>query len=380
MEHLHLIREILMGLGALIAVALLISVLFTLFYLKFNEQISDENRLLLQSLSVTISSVCLLCAIKQFVPFLTEHPLPISLRHLTAGNILQLYLPIHIYTLQRSCGYFSKIRDVIFLSGGVLLLNIILVIVSFVIEVERLIFIQYFIQILLISCITYQYYTLNSAFKDAFKASNGNSFYLKGDIFLYVISSTITIILALALFANIISYRIEAMKVILGLINIVLLIKVLYYSSSEKYTPLKKEYLRSPSTLSSNNLFENKSDDDLKNRLLQYFQTEKPYLNPKLTITEVALYLYSNKTYLSRLINDHYNNNFSQFVNFYRIDYAKNLFLKDNHLSITQLCDLSGFGSMATFTMAFRLYVANSPAEWCKEQKIKAKNDIQEED
>ena len=86
------------------------------------------------------------------------------------------------------------------------------------------------------------------------------------------------------------------MKVILGLINIVLLIKVLYYSSSEKYTPLKKEYLRSPSTLSSNNLFENKSDDDLKNRLLQYFQTEKPYLNPKLTITEVALYLYSNKT------------------------------------------------------------------------------------
>ena len=120
--------------------------------------------------------------------------------------------------------------------------------------------------------------------------------------------------------------------------------------------------------------------DDFRFDTGNYFETEKPYLNPRLTITEVALYLYSNKTYLSRLINDHYNNNFSQFVNYYRIQVAKELFLKDNRMTIHQLCDLSGFGSMATFTMAFRLNVGNSPAEWCKEQKIKRQNDNQEEE
>ncbi|MEA5004806.1 MAG: helix-turn-helix domain-containing protein [Rikenellaceae bacterium] len=110
--------------------------------------------------------------------------------------------------------------------------------------------------------------------------------------------------------------------------------------------------------------------DDLYERLITYFDQKKPYLRQNLKIKEVALYLYSNKTYLSRIINDKHNLNFNQFVNYYRIEEVKRLFMEDSSLNIQELCTRSGFGSMATFSIAFRYYLGNTPADWCKEQKL----------
>jgi AraC-like DNA-binding protein len=114
--------------------------------------------------------------------------------------------------------------------------------------------------------------------------------------------------------------------------------------------------------------------DDLYERLLKYFDKEKPYLKADLKIREVALYLYSNKTYLSRIINDKNNLNFNQFVNYYRIEEVKQLFKENNKLNIQELCYMSGFGSMATFSIAFRYHLGYTPADWCKEQKLKLFN------
>jgi len=115
--------------------------------------------------------------------------------------------------------------------------------------------------------------------------------------------------------------------------------------------------------------------DDLYDRLIVYFEQKKPYLRQDLKIREVALYLYSNKTYLSRIINDKHNQNFNQFVNYYRIEEVKRLFLENKELNIQELCVRSGFGSMATFSIAFRYYLGNTPADWCKEQKLKLGHD-----
>ncbi len=119
------------------------------------------------------------------------------------------------------------------------------------------------------------------------------------------------------------------------------------------------------------NIIESRKIEDLKERLLSYFEKEKPYLKADLTIHEVSLYLYSNKTYLSRVINEQFNSNFNQFVNYYRVEEAKRLYKSNTNLSVHQICDMAGFGSMATFCIAFRYYVGNSPAEWCKEQRIR---------
>ena len=74
------------------------------------------------------------------------------------------------------------------------------------------------------------------------------------------------------------------------------------------------------------------------------------------------------------MINENFDSNFSQFVNQHRVEEAKRLFADDTKLSIQQLCDLSGFGSTATFTMAFRIFTGKTPADWCREYKIKSKN------
>ena len=128
-------------------------------------------------------------------------------------------------------------------------------------------------------------------------------------------------------------------------------------------------------SLNDKRLYEEKKSQELRERLVDYFENEKPYLKHNLSIKEVALHLYSNKTYLSRVINDNFNNNFNQFVNYYRVEEAKRLFGNNEELTIQKLCRLSGFGSMATFTIAFRFFLGKSPADWCKEQKIRNFNE-----
>lgn len=379
MEQLQIINEIFLGLKLLIFISIPIVILYLLFYLKHNQNINEENKILLKSLIVSISYIFLLCFIKQLA---FKHGLltfPNDLIFISAGTILLLYLPIQIYTLQRCNGYFSTLKDVILVTSSLFLLNILIIIALLFIGVDKLALLQYFMQISIILLIIYQCYALRSAYKDIFSSYNENSFSLKVDLFFFAISSSIALLLTLSLFIQVKLYRIEAMLFILGITNIALLIKVIYYSTHENIPTLKRNKLKAPLSLSEDHFFNKKKDDDLKYRLLTYFETEKPYLNPKLKINEVALYLYSNKTYLSRLINDHFNNNFSQFVNFYRINLAKDLFYKDNTMTIQQLCYESGFGSMATFTMAFRLNVGKSPAEWCKEEKIKEQNEYHKE-
>ncbi len=112
-------------------------------------------------------------------------------------------------------------------------------------------------------------------------------------------------------------------------------------------------------------LEENKAND-LKERLVRYFEDEKPYLNKNLSINEVSLYLYTNKTYLSKIINDDLGQNFNQFVNSFRIEEVQKLFNANRDLSIHELRKLSGFGCMASFTIAFRVFLGSSPADWCK--------------
>ncbi len=104
----------------------------------------------------------------------------------------------------------------------------------------------------------------------------------------------------------------------------------------------------------------------IKERLEQYFETGKPYLNKKLSIKDVASKLYTNKTYLSKIINDNMGVNFNQYVNTYRMKEVDRLLMEDKEMSMKELCDKAGFGCMATFAVAFRLNKGDSPAEWCK--------------
>ena len=76
--------------------------------------------------------------------------------------------------------------------------------------------------------------------------------------------------------------------------------------------------------------------------------------------------LYTNKVYVSRAINDHTGKNFCQYVNYHRIMYSVSAFRENPHLRISELAEMSGFHTIVSYNMAFRLVMNDSPGEWCK--------------
>ncbi len=112
----------------------------------------------------------------------------------------------------------------------------------------------------------------------------------------------------------------------------------------------------------------------LKSRLLCLFEEEKVFKNPELRITDVASLLGSNRTYTSRIVNEDFDTNFCDFVNSYRVDYAKKLILedKDNKLSTNDISVQAGFSSESSFYRAFKLKMGMTPVQYRKSLMVES--------
>lgn len=104
-------------------------------------------------------------------------------------------------------------------------------------------------------------------------------------------------------------------------------------------------------------------------RLNVFFEDRKPFLDGNLTIADVAKALYTNKLYVSQAISRCSGKNFCQYVNYHRVKYSVGLFRSDPHLKVSQLAEMSGFHTVASFNMAFKLNLGESPSEWCRRQR-----------
>lgn len=109
----------------------------------------------------------------------------------------------------------------------------------------------------------------------------------------------------------------------------------------------------------------------LKERLLGYFECEKPYLSKNISMEEVAMRLYTNKSYLSKTINMEMNKNFRELVNYFRVKEAVRIFSLDMEISMNDLRDKCGFNNNASFTSAFKLNTGFTPGEWCRDMRNK---------
>lgn len=108
---------------------------------------------------------------------------------------------------------------------------------------------------------------------------------------------------------------------------------------------------------------------DLYERIISHFETERPYLDSKLTINDVVRSLYTNKLYISRSISQFTGRNFCQFVNYYRVMYSLECFRENPALKIHELASMSGFNSIVSYNMAFRLFMGENPSEWSRKEK-----------
>lgn len=95
------------------------------------------------------------------------------------------------------------------------------------------------------------------------------------------------------------------------------------------------------------------------------FDEEQIFLNPRLTISLLAERLGTNRTYLSAYINQRLNLSFFEFVNRYRIGYAKRLLLSQDY-TVEAVASMSGFNSLSAFRRTFCAEVGLTPGQYRK--------------
>lgn len=114
---------------------------------------------------------------------------------------------------------------------------------------------------------------------------------------------------------------------------------------------------------------------EYKDKLEQWMQTEKPHLRKDFKLTDAMEILPLNRSYLSRLFNEGYGENFYRFVMRYRMTESKRLLLSRPDLTITNVADLSGFSSPSVFGRAFTQEMNCSPLQWRERETCTKKQD-----
>lgn len=112
--------------------------------------------------------------------------------------------------------------------------------------------------------------------------------------------------------------------------------------------------------------------DELIERLIGLFETEKICLKTDIHLSDVATMLAVGKGTLSRAIKMKTGKNFCQLVHYYRIREAMRIYANHPKLSAREISKMVGFNSLTTFITAFGRHTGSTPAEWCRQYKSRA--------
>lgn len=129
---------------------------------------------------------------------------------------------------------------------------------------------------------------------------------------------------------------------------------------NEPSIPGLQESSRPPAGLSAD------EQERLLGRLADLMEDEKPYLNPNLTVADLAKRLRVHARILSQLINYRHGCNFLEYINRHRIDHAKGELAHHPDRTILEVAYDSGFNSKSTFNTAFKRFVELTPTGFRK--------------
>ncbi|MFT6679113.1 MAG: adenylate cyclase, partial [Granulosicoccus sp.] len=120
---------------------------------------------------------------------------------------------------------------------------------------------------------------------------------------------------------------------------------------------------RKPALLNANKAAE------YSTRLLAYLSDKEPFLNPDLSLRDLANQIEIHPNHLSWLLNNNFGKNYNEFINNYRIEAFK-LNAKDpknEHLTIEGLAYESGFNSKTVFNTYFKKDTGLTPKQFLKQ-------------
>ncbi len=105
-------------------------------------------------------------------------------------------------------------------------------------------------------------------------------------------------------------------------------------------------------------------EDSLLSRFQSLMVNEQLFLNPRLSLNDVAEKLQTNKTYVSKLVNNTYNLGFPELINTLRVDYAEQYILKNKNARQEEIAKACGFLSASSFNITFKKVTGMTPKVW----------------
>lgn len=106
--------------------------------------------------------------------------------------------------------------------------------------------------------------------------------------------------------------------------------------------------------------------------LEEYMKSERPYLDPNLTISDLAAELNLTTRVISQVINNTLGFRFFDYINRYRVDEAVKMIQNppDPKMTILEIMYETGFNSKSSFNTAFKKFTGKTPSEIKRHAKI----------
>lgn len=111
----------------------------------------------------------------------------------------------------------------------------------------------------------------------------------------------------------------------------------------------------------------------LLDRVLEYVEQEKPYLDNELRLSGLAGQLDISIHHLSQVINEQLGKSFSDFINAYRVEEAKRLLANPRYKDryVIAIAYESGFNNKTSFNKAFKAHTGMSPSQYRRRKLAK---------
>ncbi len=134
------------------------------------------------------------------------------------------------------------------------------------------------------------------------------------------------------------------------------------------YNALMNLYKEEKASRQRDELLKNATIEDdivltLYDKIIEYYTIEKPYLNSKFRVDDLALAIGSSQKEIAQILKEKVNQNFSSFTNKYRIEAARRFFEDKAYFNLKMevIAEKSGFGTIQSFYNAFELYTGVKP-------------------
>ncbi len=108
-------------------------------------------------------------------------------------------------------------------------------------------------------------------------------------------------------------------------------------------------------------------------RLTTLMEEDQLFQDVSLTIESLAAKMCTNRTYVSKAVNENYQMSFRQWLNTYRIEKSIQYMLKNPAANQDEIAKASGFLSASAFNHKFKSVTGTSPRLWLIEKAIGSK-------